>query len=31
MQSKKIHQVIKRKAPGDPLDDPQDCKVFSIG
>ena len=31
MQSKKIHQVNKRKAPGDPLVDPLDCNFFSIG
>ena len=30
IQSKKM-QVIKRKAPGDPLVDPLDCKLFSIG
>ena len=31
IQSKKIQDVIKRKAPGDPLVDPLDCKLFSIG
>ena len=31
IQSQKINHAIKRKAPGDPLVDPLDCKVFSIG
>ena len=31
IQSKKTHQQIKRKAPGDPLVDPLDCKSFSFG
>ena len=30
-QQKKNHKEIKRKAPGDPLVDPLDCTLFSIG
>ena len=30
-EKKKTDHVIKRKAPGDPLVDSLDCKLFSVG
>ena len=31
IQFQKINHVIKRKAPGDPLVDSLDCKLFNVG